>query len=303
MTPSLIGTKRDGSPSSDGGGDSAGIFSAVMSEGTFRRLSEYIHDCCGIKMPPVKKIMLEGRLRKRLRALGMSSFDEYCAYVLDRKEMHSEHVHMIDVVTTNKTDFFRESDHFVYLTQKALPELLRSGGAGTGAKLNIWSAGCSTGEEPYTLAMVLNEFSDHCSRIDFSVLATDISTAVLEKAAQGIYEHDRVEPISLDMRKKYLMRGKGEKKEVVRISPELRARITFRRLNLLEEDFHLAQPMHVIFCRNVMIYFDRPTQEKLMRKFCKHLVSGGYFFSGHSETLHGLDLPLTSLAANIHRRH
>ncbi len=287
---------------SHGDNESAGLFSAVMSQKTFDRLSDFIHNCCGIKMPPAKKTMLEGRLRKRLRALGMRSFDEYCKYALDGKGAHTEYIHMIDVVTTNKTDFFREAGHFVYLMEKVLPEFVNNRGANGGTMLNIWSAGCSTGEEPYTLAMVLSEFSEHYSMIDFSILATDISTQVLEKAVRGVYEHQRVEPVSLSLRKKYFMRGKGEKEGFVRIRPEVRAHIKFRRLNFLEEDFPIAEPMHIIFCRNVMIYFDKPTQEKLVRRFCEHLIPDGYFFTGHSETLHGLDLPLESLAANVHRR-
>jgi chemotaxis protein methyltransferase CheR len=298
----LDGMKSDGSSSRRGGAEPSDVFSVVMSEKTFDRLSEFIHNFCGIKMPPAKKTMLEGRLRKRLRALGMRSFEEYCKFALDGKGGQSEYIHMIDVVTTNKTDFFRESGHFDYLVEKVLPELLQSRGSGGGTRINVWSAGCSTGEEPYTLAMVLSEFSERISRIDFSILATDISTSVLEKARRGVYEHEKVEPVALNLRRKYLLRGKGEKNDFVRIRPELRECVTFRRLNLLEDDYPFSEPMHIIFCRNVMIYFDRSTQEKLVKKFCAHLAPGGYFFTGHSETLHGLDLPLASLAANVHRR-
>jgi chemotaxis protein methyltransferase CheR len=268
----------------------------VMSQKAFVRLSKFIESHCGIKMPPAKKTMLEGRLRKRLRSLEIHSFDAYCEYLFEHQGSEEEYVHMIDVVTTNKTDFFREAGHFDYLAEKVLPELGRSGG-----RLTVWSAGCSTGEEPYTLAMVLSEFNQKHG-CDFQILATDISTAVLEKARQAIYEHERVEPVPVYLRKKYLLRGKGEKKDLVRVKPELRARVEFRRVNLMEDRLAVPEDIAVIFCRNVMIYFDRVTQRDVVSKFCRHLVPGGYLFTGHSETLNGLDLPLASKAPTIHKR-
>ena len=157
------------------GASDSGLYS-VQCRIIFRRLSEFIHASCGIKLPPAKKTMLEGRLRKRLRALGMTSFDRYCEYLFSSQGLRSEYIHMIDAVTTNKTDFFREPDHFDYLSQSVLPELVGLHGLGVRKTLNVWSAGCSTGEEPYTLAMVLSEFAEECPGFHFSILATDIST-------------------------------------------------------------------------------------------------------------------------------
>jgi chemotaxis protein methyltransferase CheR len=216
--------------------------------------------------------------------------------------MEEELVHMIDIVTTNKTDFFREPAHFDYLREKAVPALIHQHEAGIRRKLKIWSAGCSTGEEPYTLAMVLREFQDACKGFNFDIMATDISTRVLQTAASAIYSEDKVVPVPPQMKQKYLLRGKGDRQGMVRIVPALRETIRFRRLNFMEEDFGIKDRMDIIFCRNVIIYFDRATQEKLLRRFCDHLVPGGYVFMGHSETLNGMDLPLVSVAQTTYRK-
>lgn len=273
-----------------------------LSESDLHRLSEFIHTECGIKMPPSKKTMLEARLQKRLRFLGLSSFSQYCDYVFSPQGMESELVHMIDVITTNKTDFFREPSHFSYLTQKALPDLIVAYGAAVRKKFAIWSAGCSTGEEPYTLAIVLSEFSESYPGFTFTVLATDISTKVLEKAKTGIYEEERLEPVPAHLVKKYFLKSKNREKKLVRIVPELRQLVKFRRLNFMDEDFGFREPINIVFCRNVIIYFDRPTQERLLNKLCRHLAPGGYVFMGHSETLNGLDVPLISVAPTVYRK-
>ena len=273
----------------------------VMRDCEFVRLSEYIHTNFGIRMPDSKKTMLEARLQKRLRYLGMTSFEEYCRYVFSDEGIRSELVQMIDVVTTNKTDFFREPGHFDYLTSEAVPELMRSRGVGVRTPLRVWSAGCSTGEEPYTLAMILSEFA-RSEPILFSIFATDISTRVLEKARGAIYEADKVAPIPEVLKKRYLMRSKDPGREVVRIVPELRNLVSFERLNFMDEDFDIRERFDIIFCRNVIIYFDRQTQEKLLNKFSRHLVKGGYVFMGHSETLNGLDVPLTMVHPTVYRK-
>lgn len=273
-----------------------------MSERDFRRLSNFISHRSGIKLPMSKKIMLEGRLRKRLRILGMADFEQYCNYIFSPQGQNSEYIQMIDLVTTNKTDYFREPQHFTYLTSKVLPELLGGHGYGIKGKLNVWSAGCSTGEEPYTLSMVLSEFALSNSGFNFSILATDISTRVLDQARLGIYEHDKVEPVPLPLRKKYLLRSKDKQKDLVKIIPELRRRVKFQRLNFMEDDYGIREPLAVIFCRNVLIYFDRLTQETVIKRFCRYLTKGGYLFIGHSETLHGLDLPLIQTSPTIYRK-
>ncbi len=284
--------------------DNTTTFTTSLSEQDFRRLSEFIQSECGIKMPQSKKVMLQSRLQKRIRYLGMNSLEDYCNYLFSPNGTENELVHMIDVVTTNKTDFYREPRHFEYLVQNALPELISKGSAGIGKDLMVWSAGCSTGEEPYTLAMVLSEFARRCPgfKLRYTILATDISTRVLEKAKLGIYEHEKVTPVPMDQKKKYLLRGKDKEKNLVRVSHELRSAVRFRRLNFLEGDFGMREPMDIIFCRNVIIYFDRSTQETLLNRFSEHLNPGGYVFLGHSETIHGLDVPLTQIAPTIYRK-
>ena len=274
----------------------------LMGDKDFKRISEFIHSSFGIKLPPAKKIMLEGRLRKRLRSLGLDSFKLYCEYLFSPEGMKAECTHMVDVVTTNKTDFFREGAHFDYLVQNVLPELVGRYGLGVQTPLNVWSSACSTGEEPYTLAMVLHEFAESCPGFSYSIFATDISSRVLEKAIKAIYDHDRILPVPLALRKKYLLKGKNGGGRMVRIVPALRSRVSFRRLNLMDEEYHIREMMSVVFCRNVLIYFDRPTQEMLLARICNQLIPGGYLFTGHSETLHRMELPLIPVATTVYRK-
>lgn len=279
------------------------VFSHVrLSEKEFRRLGEFIHSEYGIKMPPSKKTMLEARLQKRLRALEMGSFSEYCSYLFSPEGMKSELVHMVDVVTTNKTEFFREPTHFTYLVEKVVPDLRSRSGAGARRPLMIWSAGCSTGEEPYTIAMALVEHAGSAGRLNFAVLASDISTQVLDRAREAIYPEARVQPVPPHLRRKYFMRSKDRSRGLVRVVPELRSMVRFRRINFMEGDFGMREPMDIIFCRNVIIYFDRRTQERLLNRLGGHLIPGGYLFMGHSETLSGLDVPFVPAAPTVYRK-
>ena len=270
-----------------------------LKEKDFSRLSGFIESTTGIRIPESKKTMLEARLQRRLRSLRLYSFDEYCAYLFSKKGMREESIHMIDAVATNKTDFFREPEHFDYLTDRVLPELLQLYGLGIRKTLKVWSAGCSTGEEAYTLAMVLSEFASVCPGFSFSVLATDISTKVLEIAKTGVYEEQSAEPIPLELKRKYLLRSK--ERVLVKVAPEIRKMVDFRRVNLMDEEYGMPE-MHVIFCRNVIIYFNRHTQILLLQRLCRRLAPGGYIFMGHSETLHGMPLPLIPVAAAIYRK-
>ncbi|MCP4717054.1 MAG: protein-glutamate O-methyltransferase [Deltaproteobacteria bacterium] len=277
------------------------IFAASMSDALFNQLSRHIESITGIKMPINKKTMLEGRLRRRVRALGFTSFKEYTEHVFNSSEGSDENVHLLDAVTTNKTDFFREPTHFDYLSSTVLPEFMGAQGKVSRKNLRIWSAGCSTGEEPYTLAMVLSEFAQQYKDFNFSILATDLSTEVLRKAINAVYDTQKVAPVSTALKKKYLLRSRNSSEDVVRIVPELRNKVTFGRLNFMQPDFGIKESMDVIFCRNVIIYFDRQTQEKLLNQFCRHLVPGGYVFMGHSETLTGLNVPLDQVGPTIYR--
>ncbi len=235
-----------------------------------------------------------------MNQLHIATFGEYCQYLFSAEGQRKELVYMIDAVATNKTDFFREPHQFDYLTQKALPALAAD--AGSCWKLCAWSSASSTGEEPYTLGIVLSEYAARQPGFDFSILATDISTKVLDHAVEGVYAHERVEPVPLALRKKYLLKSKDPSKKLVKIAPALREKVTFRRLNLMDQNFGIAEAMGVIFCRNVIIYFDKPTQAALIRKLFNQLVPGGYLFMGHSEVLSHLDVPLVSVAPSIYRK-
>jgi chemotaxis protein methyltransferase CheR len=276
----------------------------ALSAKEFNRLSEFIMGHCGIKMPPAKKIMLQSRLQKRLRVLGMQSFKDYCDLVLDSPEGAGEVVHMIDAVTTNKTDFFREPVHFQFLAESALPEFMNEAAAfpGGARKFTAWSAGCSSGEEPYTIGIVLNEFAAQHPGFQYGVLASDISTRVLEKAKLGIYDQQLVAGIPVSLKQKYFLRSKDREKGLVRIVPELRSRIAFQRLNLMDERLRLPDLVDAVFCRNVIIYFERATQHVLLSRLCRFLKTGGYLFLGHSETVHGFDLPLVRISSTIYRK-
>ena len=271
-----------------------------MSEKTFLRFSTYIQEHYGIKLPPAKLIMLESRLRKRLRDLNLFSFERYAEYVFDEGNTN-EIINMVDVVTTNKTDFFREPHHFEVMTKTALPER-RQKNAGTKRPLQVWSAACSTGEEPYTLAMVISEYGSAFSDYPFNILATDLSTQVLRHAHHAVYSETKIAPIPMALRKKYLLRSKDRTAQRVRIAPQLRQHVSFQRLNFLEDDYPSKNPFDIIFCRNVFIYFDRETQKSIVRKMCDVMRPGAYLFIGHSETLNGMDLPLKPVVSTVYQK-
>jgi chemotaxis protein methyltransferase CheR len=272
-----------------------------MPHAVFCRFSQLIQEECGIKMPDSKKTMLEARLRKRLRALNLPTFEEYSDYVFHRDGLAHELVHLLDVVTTNKTDFFREGVQFEYLLGTVLPEMTARG-RGLRSALRLWSAGCSTGEEAYTLAMVLAEFRERTPDFLFQILATDLSTRVLAAAARGVYRSERVEPVPLPLRRKYLLRSRDRREDLVRVVPELRSRVRFQRLNFMEFPYQVGGPMDLIFCRNVLIYFDKEFQRRLLLHLCEHLVPGGYLFLGHTESVHGMNLPVRSVGSSIYCR-
>ncbi|MBB3658104.1 chemotaxis protein methyltransferase CheR [Rhizobium sp. BK650] len=269
-----------------------------ISKRNFDKLARFIYNYSGIKMPPTKLTMLEGRLRRRLRATRHSSFDDYCDFLFNEGGLDQETVYLIDVVTTNKTDFFREAKHFEYMQMVALPAL-----ADCGVRtIRTWSSACSTGAEPYTMAMVLNEFVEGRNDVSYNVLATDLSTDVLQTARKGIYAEDLVAPVPYDLQKKYVMVAKQHGRREVRISPKLRSRVGFARMNLMDEKYPVGDPMHLIFCRNVLIYFDKQTQAGVLNRLCECLAKGGYMFIGHSESITGFDLPLKQVSNTVFQR-
>jgi chemotaxis protein methyltransferase CheR len=271
------------------------VYGMELTDAQFNKLSDFIYGNYGIKMPIVKKVMLQSRLHKRLKALGMNSFDQYISFVFSDVAHTEEVVNMIDAVSTNKTDFFREAAHFDYLADTVFPALSKEGSR----KANIWSAGCSSGEEPYTLAIVAQKFKEANPGFDYSIKATDISTRVLNMAAQGTYDESRTDVIPLDIKKKYFLRSKDRTDPKVKIVKTLRDKVSFYRLNFMDRSYAMHDTFDIIFCRNVLIYFDKQTQEEVINKLCSKLRKGGYFFLGHSESTAGLAVPLKQLRPTI----
>lgn len=275
---------------------------SALSERELRRVAEFVDRVAGIQLPASKQTLVEGRLRKRLRKLGFNEFKAYLDYVLDSPEGRHERLHLIDAITTNKTDFFREPEHFRYLVEKALPDVEKKRQLNGRRELKFWSAGCSSGEEAYTLSIVLNEAAERHSGLKFSILATDISKSSLDTARNAVYPERRIDPVSMPLRKKYFLRSRDPSEALVQMGPELRERIQFGSLNFMASSFGLPQKMDVIFCRNVMIYFNSQIREQLVRRFEQQLVPGGYLFVGHSESLNGLENGLEQVAPMVYRK-
>jgi len=267
-----------------------------ISKRNFERLARHIHGNYGIKLPPGKMTMVEGRLRRRVRALGLSSINAYCEHVFDMDGLESEAVHMVNALTTNKTDFFREPKHFEFLMERVLPELSDRN------CIKAWSAACSTGAEPYTLAMVMDRFLAGRSSADYSILATDVNTHVLEVARRGVYPEEVLEPVSGALWQRYVMVSKDRAAKLCRIVPALRSRVQFAPVNLMDSTYPFDRDMDIVMCRNVLIYFDRGTQESVLERLCSHLRPGGYLFLGHSESITGLRLPVAQVANTIFQR-
>jgi chemotaxis protein methyltransferase CheR len=272
-----------------------------LSRRNFQRLAAFIEGYSGIKMPPTKVTMIEGRLRRRLRATGMADLKQYCDFLFEKDGLATEAIHLIDVMTTNKTEFFREPDHFRFLSEQAVPRLLTTAKAGRTA-LKVWSAACSTGAEPYTLAMVLAELAQQNSGLHYGITATDISTEVLDVAISGIYPEAMVAPVPPELRRRYVLRSKERSRRLVRMTPELRATVRFARINLMEVPYQVERDMDVIFCRNILIYFDKETQQAVLQHLTEHLRPGGFLFLGHSETLAGFHLPVDPVGPTVFRR-
>ncbi len=276
------------------------IFNAKMTSDDFDRLSKFIFQQCGIKMPPVKKVMLQSRLQKRLRELKITSFKEYADFVFSDIGQKNEIIHMLDVVSTNKTDFYREPVHFDFLKHTILPQFVVTNSFNKNFK--VWSAGCSSGEEPYTIAITLNEFKKNNPKFDYSILGTDISTQILQKAILAVFKEERIINIPLEIKKKYFLRSKDQLTKTVRVTKNLRDKVEYRRLNFMDETYNISDVYDVIFCRNVLIYFNRDTQEEVINKLCYKLKKGGYLFIGHSESILGMNVPLEQIRPTIFRR-
>ena len=268
-----------------------------ISGAEFARIAEFTLRISGIALPPSKQVMVEGRLRRRSRELGFERLSDYVAFVLDGVGGPAEADHLIDALTTNKTDFFREPAHFDALADRLLPEL-----ADRRRAIKIWSAASSIGAEPYSIAMVVSEFLKTRPDAEISILASDISNEVLAAAERAVFSAEMIEPIPPAMRRAYLMRARDPKRAEYRIVPELRAMVQFARINLVESHYPVSPDFDVIFCRNLLIYFKRPTQEAVIKRLASHLRPGGYLVLGHTDSVVGMNVPLEGCGGAIFRR-
>ncbi len=259
-----------------------------LSDRHFRAIADLVERQVGIKLPAAKRLMLEGRLHKRVRALKHHDLKDYLEYLFEAGQFATELTHLIDVVTTNKTDFFRESQHFDFLRDVAVPDLLKQRDGGSRG-LKIWSAASSTGMEAYTTAIVLDDMIRSGSQFSFRILGTDISTPVLREARLAIYPREAIAPVPEKFIKRYFLRPRDETRAEVRVVPELRRLTHFMRMNLMDVTYPVDRDVDVIFCRNVLIYFERENQRKVVEQLAGHLRPGGYLLVGHSESMvHGL---------------
>lgn len=272
-----------------------------MSRAEFDRLRQLVYDHCGITLHDGKETLVVNRLGRRLRALELGTFREYLTYLESPEGQRAEHEHFINALTTNKTNFFREPHHFEFLARRAVPEALARAARGEPRTFRVWCAAASTGQEPYTLAMTLREaFAGHPGW-DVRILASDIDTDVLRRAARGRYTPAEVDEVPAALRASSFERmGTGEPDDF-RVVPELRRLIQFRRVNLIGDTWPFQGRFDLIFCRNVVIYFDRPTQAVLFRRFRGHLKETGYLVMGHSESLYWMNDQYAAVQGTIYR--
>jgi len=257
-----------------------------LADRDFDFLCRLIYEQSRIRLGADKRTLVSSRLAKRLRQLQLPGYHEYCELL--RSPAGDEELRfLIDRISTNHTHFFREMKHFDFLREKVLPQW-RAQSAAKREIFRVWSAACSSGEEPYSLAIHLAEHLAAAVSNSWRIESSDISTRVLEMAEQGIYNGDKLGGISQELLHRHFQKGTGNRQGCFRIKEELRQRVGFHHLNLLEDDYPFAQPFNVILCRNVMIYFDRPTQEALVGYLAERLVPGGYLMVGHSESLSGI---------------
>lgn len=258
-----------------------------LSKKEFDLFRKLIYEKSGISLNNGKQELVRTRLSKRLRNLNINTFKEYYRLVSEQSN-NNELLYMLDAISTNQTSFFREPGHFTFLNETALPHILKEKVKARDKTFRIWSAGCSTGEEPCSIAITLFEFIENHPEYDIKILATDISIEVLNIAKKGIYEKSKFENVPIFTLKKYFLRGEKKWTGHYKFKPEPSRIIHFKHFNLMENHFPFSSLFDIIFCRNVMIYFDKETQEALVSKYYSILKQGCYFFIGHSESLTGI---------------
>jgi chemotaxis protein methyltransferase CheR len=274
----------------------------VLSDREFQTFRRLIATSTGIALGPHKRALLQARLGSRMRALGLTSFTDYRRILVERGATSEEFARFVNSVTTTKTDFYREAGHWAYLAEHWVPQAVGEAVGGGRRIIRIWSAGCSTGEEPYTIAMTLTDALKGATGWDLRVLASDINTDVLRHAAAGIYDLEDVRPVPPAVLRRHFLRGRGTRTGLVRLRPALRGLVTFRRINLVEEGWPIRTRFDVIFCRNVFIYFDRATQQRVLARLLGFLKAGGVLMLGHSERVQGAVTGLRHISGTIYRK-
>lgn len=269
-----------------------------MSDRDFERIRAVIKDVTGINMADSKRQLVYRRLGSRLKATGIGSFQAYLDHI--REGNPAELERFTNAVTTNLTSFFRENHHFQFLEKTVIPEAVARGARGD-KRLRIWSAGCSTGEEPYSIAITLRETLKNLAQWDAKVLCTDLDSDVIETCKAGVYSMQRVEKIPAERLRRWFKKGRGGDEERVKVSEQLRELLTFKQLNLMH-DWPMKGQFHLIFCRNVIIYFDKPTQRVLIDRYADILADGGYLILGHSESLFNVSDRFKLIGNTIYRK-
>lgn len=271
----------------------------LLTDRDFKYLSEMAYTHASIKLGPTKRELVYGRLTKRLRVLGLKNFKQYCERLKNNSE--DELTHFINAVTTNVTAFFRENHHFEYLEKNLLPEIINKHKNTRSPYLRVWSAGCSSGKEPYSIAMTLKECVPDIEKWDVRILATDLDSNILEQAELGIYPEERIKDISITRKKRWFRKGTGSNAGKVKMCDEIKQLVHFRQLNLMG-DWPMKGQFDIIFYRNVAIYFDKETRAKILDRMADCLSNDGHLFVGHSESLFGLTDRFKTAGRTIHKK-
>jgi chemotaxis protein methyltransferase CheR len=273
----------------------------VITVKEFQSFRALVFEQTGIALNDTKRPLVCARLGKRLRYWGYTTFSEYYEHLRERDPHGEELVRMINAMTTNKTEFFRESHHFGFLGREVLPRMASRATAGSPRRLRIWSAGCSSGEEPYSAALAVLEGLPRAAAWDIRILASDIDTEMLTRGKEGAYPAETAAGVPADWRSRYFV-PRGDRDGWVRVRPEVRELVTFRRINLRDETWPIRTTFDCIFCRNVIIYFDRTLQQAVVARLVEHLKPGGYLFLGHSESLLGMRMGLRNVANTVYQK-
>ncbi|MGF7141446.1 CheR family methyltransferase [Roseimarinus sediminis] len=279
--------------------ETANIYSQKLEEREFKRIQEFMLKNLGVKLSPIKIVMVNSRLIKRLKASGIYTFPEYVNYALSVEGKRTGELQcMIDELTTHKTEFFRESEHFDFLRNTVLPEFVKN----RNSFFKIWSAGCSTGEEAYTMAMVLDQFQFGNSGFNYSIEASDVSKAVVNKAMQASYTPQQIKGLEERLIKKYFKIIKDEKGELYQVNQPLRDKINFSLINLVDQYKFMNNSLDAVFCRNTLIYFEDQAKRDVVARLISKIKPGGFLFVGLSETVSQYSTAIKQMSPSVYKK-